>query len=90
MVTHPVKSKNRGLLESFEELVREERTEHPELLLARYNGVNESEKFKVPQKLPALIYFKKGEAEPKAIVYEGINKLLLKGVKEHQVHESIR
>lgn len=44
LITHPVKSKNRGLLEHFEELVREERSkpENSGLLLAKYNGVNES------------------------------------------------
>jgi hypothetical protein len=44
LITHPVKSKNRGILEHFEELVREERSkpENSGLLLAKYNGVNES------------------------------------------------
>jgi len=44
LITHPVKSKNRRLLEHFEELVREERSkpENSGLVLAKYNGVNES------------------------------------------------
>ena len=44
LITHPNKSKNRKLLEQFEELTREERSkpENSGLLLARYNGVNES------------------------------------------------
>jgi len=44
LITHPVKEKNRGLLEHFECLAREDRLkpENENVLIAKYNGVNES------------------------------------------------
>jgi hypothetical protein len=44
LITHPVKEKNRGLLEHFESLAREDRLkpENENVLIAKYNGVNES------------------------------------------------
>ena len=45
LISHPIKEKNRGLLQTYEELAREERTkpENSGLIIARYNGVNESQ-----------------------------------------------
>ena len=62
-------------------------------MFGRYNGVNESQGFKSPEKLPTILYFKtqldsNGEptGEPKEVtVYEGINELLLKGSSDSDV-----
>ena len=55
LIYHPVAHKNRGLKERFEALAGS--VDSSKLLVARYNGVNESSVFKNPQKLPAIIHF---------------------------------
>ena len=69
-----------------------------ELAFARYSGLNESSSFKSPLKLSAIVYFRAprdasgkptGE-EKQTIVYEQINDLLVKGLKEHEVQDRIR
>jgi hypothetical protein len=90
-IRHPDHSKNRHLDEQFEELARQEIGNHGNLQFARYNGVNESQGYKSPRKLPAIVYFKahrdvSGEVtgdEKEVLLYEGVNELLLKGVKDH-------
>lgn len=61
LITHPSKEKNRNLLAAYEELTRVEKfkKENSDILFARYMGVNESQSFKAPAKLPALLYFKR-------------------------------
>jgi hypothetical protein len=76
------------MLEIYEEFVRQEagKKRHSDVLFARYNGINESQGFKSPDKLPALLYFKRhidsdrkltGE-EKDIITFEGMNSLLSK------------
>ncbi len=55
LIYHPVAHKNRGLKERFEALASS--VDQTKLLVARYNGVNESAVFKTPQKLPAIVHF---------------------------------
>lgn len=100
LIQHPIKEKNSQLVEQYEELAffDKNKPENSNLIFARYNGVNEAATFKSPAKLPALVYFKrplneKGEAtgeEKEIITFEGVNELLLKSTKEHEVHERIR
>jgi hypothetical protein len=71
------------LKEKFEQFCEEAKLEGCEqkLLLARYNGMNESELFKNPSKLPALVLFR-------------ANKDKLQGddsvMKEHVLFENTR
>jgi hypothetical protein len=60
LISHPLKEKNRGLQEKFEHFAKISKAEgmDKQLFVARYNGVNESEVFKNPAKLPALVLFK--------------------------------
>lgn len=54
LVYHPLSQKNRGLKQKLEEFAK---VRHP-FVVGRYNGVNESPVYKVPPKLPAIVYFK--------------------------------
>jgi hypothetical protein len=49
--------------------------------------VNESKRFKTPQKLPALIYFKRtGDTNTKEIhEFEDVNSLLTRDASEEQI-----
>jgi hypothetical protein len=69
-VYHPLKEKNLGLEEKFEEFAKSEGRKNENLLIARYNGINESMTFKSPQKLPAILLFKKKEGEDQKDVKE--------------------
>lgn len=90
LIEHPVKAKNGKILQQFEEIARVEKVKeaNKNVLFARYNGLNESQRYKNPEKLPALIYVKAGGKE--IVTFEGINDLLAKGVKEADVHERVR
>lgn len=55
LVFHPIRHKNRGLKEKFEYFAKS--VNQDQLLVARYNGVNESAVFKSPAKLPAIVHF---------------------------------
>jgi len=55
LVYHPIAHKNRGLKERFEAFAKT--VDQDKLLIARYNGVNESPVFKSPAKLPAIVHF---------------------------------
>jgi len=46
------------LKQKYEHFCKEAKAEGVDLFTARYNGVNESEVFKNPSKLPALLLFK--------------------------------
>jgi len=65
LIFHPNPEKNRGLKEKFEHFCQVAKAEGCPLFLARYNGVNESEVFKNPKKLPALVLFKANKEEEK-------------------------
>ena len=98
LINHPVKGKNSKLQDQFEEFSRIEKSKNHQILFGRYNGVNESQGFKSPEKLPTILYFKtqldsNGEptGEPKEVtVYEGINELLLKGSSDSDVQDALR
>ena len=55
LVYHPLDHKNRGLKQKFEAFAKN--VDQSKLLVARYNGVNESAVFKNPVKLPAIVHF---------------------------------
>ena len=55
LIYHPIPHKNRGLKEKFESYAKT--VDQDQLLVARYNGVNESAVFKSPVKLPAIVHF---------------------------------
>lgn len=60
LVYHPLSEKNRGLKQKFEQFAKANTSD--KLLVARMNGgCNESAVYKVPKKLPALVYFKRQE-----------------------------
>ena len=95
LVSHPVKAKNGRLPERFEEFARREKA--TDLLIGRYNGVNESQSFKSPERLPAVLYFRRlldaqGQptGEPKEVqVLEDINDLLLRGSTDEDVQAAL-
>jgi hypothetical protein len=57
LIYHPLSQKNRGLKQKFESFA--ETHAQVDLLIGRYNGINESAVYKNPQKLPALVYFRR-------------------------------
>ena len=61
------------------------------MLVARYNGVNESGAFKKPPKLPAIVYFRKDATNPEdslpiksQIVCESTRDHMVASSTEHQ------
>jgi hypothetical protein len=42
LIYHPIKEKNRGLIEDFEHFAKIESKNNKDLIIARYNGINES------------------------------------------------
>ena len=92
LVYHPINEKNRKLRDAYEEFTRIEGAKDESLIIARMNGLNESEYFKGPEKLPAVLYFKsRGDGLGKEIVpLENINQLLVKSASEDKVHERLR
>ena len=88
LVSHPVKAKNGRLAERFEEFARREK--RPDLLVGRYKGVNESASFKSPERLPAVLYFRRQGAEPKEVIkMEDVEDLLIKGTTDEDVNEAL-
>ena len=59
LIYHPVNEKNRGLKQKFENFAKTYRSSDKNLLIARYNGVNESAVYQVPRKLPAIVLFRR-------------------------------
>jgi hypothetical protein len=65
------------------------------MIIARYNGINESMIFKSPSKLPAVVFFKKslndqGKIETKGFMLQDIEKHLLKNSSEEELFKSLR
>ncbi len=68
-----------------------------DLLIGRYNGVNESQSFKSPERLPAVLCFRrrldeKGQptGEPKEVeTLQDVNDLLLKGTTDEDVQVAL-
>ena len=72
LIYHPQSDKNRGLKQKFEhfaEATEAGLTGLNDLQFFRYNGINESEVFKTPSKLPALVYFKRIETPDGEVDY---------------------
>jgi len=61
LIYHPISHKNRGLKGIFERFAAI--VDDKELLVARFNGINESAVFKSPAKLPAIVHFSNAEIE---------------------------
>lgn len=61
LIYHPIAHKNRALKRVFERFAAS--VDDKELLVARYNGINESAVFKSPAKLPAIVHFSNTEIE---------------------------
>lgn len=57
LITHPEHEKNYGISSTFEKFVKKHKDD--KLLASIMNGQNESEDFKKPIKLPAVVYFKR-------------------------------
>ena len=57
LIYHPLSHKNRGLKEKFDFLA-DAKTDL-DVQFFRYNGLNESDVFKTPEKLPAILYFRR-------------------------------
>ena len=55
LIYHPIAHKNRGLKQLYEKFANS--VDQSKLLVARYNGINESPVFKNPAKLPAIVHF---------------------------------
>ena len=55
LIYHPIAHKNRGLKQLYEKFASS--VDQSKLLVARYNGLNESSVFKSPTKLPAIVHF---------------------------------
>ena len=58
LVTHPNEKKNLGIEEEFDKFAKNTKIKNLQML--HYNGINESEGFKAPTKLPAILYFRQG------------------------------
>ena len=64
LIYHPLFEKNRGLKKRFDRYAELQASNGgTSLQFFRYNGLNESEVFKTPSKLPAIILFRKVEKE---------------------------
>jgi len=58
LVTHGNEAKNFGVEAEFDSFAKSNKLKNLQVL--HYNGVNESEAFKAPKKLPAIMYFRQG------------------------------
>ena len=82
LIYHPLSQKNRGLKQRFDRFADLEQTNgNSALQFFRYNGLNESEVFKTPSKLPAIIYFRRtekdGEFVKESVVFENVREHML-------------
>ncbi|CDW86371.1 UNKNOWN [Stylonychia lemnae] len=85
LVYHPIKEKNRELVDKFEEFVRTQDADQGispdgQVVYGKYNGINESNTFKSPKQLPSILYFKKvkDQDEKEIIALDSIQDLLVK------------
>jgi len=58
LITHPDESKNFNIAQAFDKVAAKE----PKYIASMLPGINESDSFKTPKKLPTLLYYKKGAA----------------------------
>ena len=56
LITHPNDKKNMGISDEFDKFAKLNQLD--DVIPILYPGINESEVFKVPQKLPSILYFK--------------------------------
>ena len=64
LISHPTGEKNRNMKQMYEQFCKKSEAEqlNKDLVMARYKGVNESAQYWVPESLPALVLFKKGNS----------------------------
>ena len=60
LITHPNDKKNMGISVEFDKFAKLNQLD--DVIPILYPGINESEVFKVPQKLPSILYFKQDGA----------------------------
>ena len=60
LVSHPVAHKNFGLTEEYDAVANLFKGNNKKLQIYEMNGVNENKAFKVPTKLPAVLFFRQG------------------------------
>ena len=58
IITHPVERKNKDILEKADSYLNKNLDR--DLLVYSYNGLNQAENFKVPKKLPTVMFWKGG------------------------------
>ena len=56
LITHPDEQKNFNIASAFDKVAAKE----PSYIASLYPGINESDSFKAPKKLPTLLLYKKG------------------------------
>jgi hypothetical protein len=59
-ITHQNDSKNFGLNVEYDKIANALKRKYKNVEFMEYNGINENEKFKSPEKLPAVVYFRSG------------------------------
>ena len=58
-IAHPIKEKNRHMAPLWERLARD--LKGSDITIGRMNGINEPSSYRVPEKLPQIVYFRKEE-----------------------------
>jgi len=75
LVYHPITDKNRGLKDKFDQFAY--RHSNAGISYFRYNGINESEVFKTPGKLPAILYFKSNGEVKECVEFDDVRSHML-------------
>ena len=87
LIYHPLSQKNRGLKQKFDRFAeRQVSNGNTALQFFRYNGLNESETFKTPSKLPAIIYFRKVDKEGEVEFVK--ERVQFENIREHMLLDS--
>ena len=94
LIYHPLSHKNRGLKEKFDFLAETQTAQGVQFF--RYNGLNESDVFKTPEKLPALLYFRRidrPESEPdfvkEVVEFKNVRDFMLRDSTREQFVKAI-
>ena len=62
LITNPNPVKNMGIEKEFDRFSKRLTLKNHKLIASHYAGLNESERFKPPRKLPSILLFKRDEA----------------------------
>ena len=62
LISHPNDKKNWGIVDHFDRFAAQNDKSMKDVIATLYPGLNESESFKTPSKLPTLLLYKKGAA----------------------------